>query len=318
MAGQNTTNSTAFIEAQQYSQFILENLHDGLLPDGFYRDVSDFGTGTTLNIKTVGTATLQDVTEDTPLVYNAIDTGTVTLSITDYKGDAWYITDVLRQDAAQIEQLQAMRGVEATRAMQEYFETRLLSVLNSAQSSADANNVNGFAHRRIASGTNQTIELDDFNQMGLAFNKANVPQAGRIAIIDPVVEASLNQKFNTGYDVNRQPMFTDLLENGFSRDHKFVVNLFGWDIYTCNRLPTIASETIGSDTVTTGVANIFMSVLDDQTKPAMIAWRQPPKVETERNKDFQRDEFLTTSRWGVGTQRVDTLGVILTDATALS
>ena len=58
---QNTGNTTAFIEAQQYSQFILQNLHDGLLPDMFTRDVSDFGTGTTLNIKTVGTATLQEV-----------------------------------------------------------------------------------------------------------------------------------------------------------------------------------------------------------------------------------------------------------------
>ena len=314
---QNTTNSTAFIEATQYSQFILENLHDGLLPDGFYRDVSDFGTGTTLNIKTVGVATLQDVTEDTPLDYNPIDTGTVTLTITDYVGDAWYVTDILRQDGAQIEQLMAMRGVEATRAIQEYFETRYLAILNSAQTASNANNVNSFAHRLVATGSNQTIELDDFNSMALAFNKANVPQAGRVALIDPVVEASLNKKFNTGYDVNRQPMFTDLLENGFTRDHKFVINLFGWDIYTTNRLPTIASETIGSDTVTTGVANIFMSVLDDQTKPCMIAWRQPPKVENERNKDYQRDEFLTTARWGVGTQRTDTLGVILTDATAL-
>ncbi len=47
---QLTTNTTAFIEAQQYSQFILMNLHDGLLPGTFYRDVSDFGQGTTLNI----------------------------------------------------------------------------------------------------------------------------------------------------------------------------------------------------------------------------------------------------------------------------
>ena len=54
---QTTANTTAFIEAQQYSQFILANLHDGLLPDNWTRDVSDFGSGTTLNIKTVGVAT---------------------------------------------------------------------------------------------------------------------------------------------------------------------------------------------------------------------------------------------------------------------
>jgi hypothetical protein len=51
MAAFDTTNTNAFIEAQQYSAFILQNMHDGLLPDGFTRDVSDFGTGTVLNIK---------------------------------------------------------------------------------------------------------------------------------------------------------------------------------------------------------------------------------------------------------------------------
>ena len=37
---QLTTNTTAFIEAQQYSQFILDNIHDLLLPEGLYRDVT--------------------------------------------------------------------------------------------------------------------------------------------------------------------------------------------------------------------------------------------------------------------------------------
>lgn len=43
-------NSTAFIESEQYSAFILRNLHDGMLPGNFFRNVSDFGSGTTLNI----------------------------------------------------------------------------------------------------------------------------------------------------------------------------------------------------------------------------------------------------------------------------
>ena len=85
---QLTTNTRAFIEAEQYSSFILMNLHDGLLPESFYRDVSDFGSGTTLNIKTIGSVTLQEAEEDAPLVYNPIETGTITFQITEYKGDA--------------------------------------------------------------------------------------------------------------------------------------------------------------------------------------------------------------------------------------
>jgi hypothetical protein len=57
---QTTANSSAFVEAEQYSQFILMNLHDGLLPDTLYRNVTDFPAGTNLNIKVVGAATLQD------------------------------------------------------------------------------------------------------------------------------------------------------------------------------------------------------------------------------------------------------------------
>lgn len=83
---QLTTNTQAFIEAEQYSDFILKNLHDGLLGEQFFRNVTDFGSGTTLNIKTVGTVTLQESSEDTPLEYNPIETGEITLQITEYEG----------------------------------------------------------------------------------------------------------------------------------------------------------------------------------------------------------------------------------------
>lgn len=83
---QLTGNTTAFIEAEQYSSFILTNMHDGLLPGTFYRNVSDFGSGTTLNIKTVGDVKIQDAAEDVALEYSPIDTGEVTLTITDYVG----------------------------------------------------------------------------------------------------------------------------------------------------------------------------------------------------------------------------------------
>jgi len=64
------------------------------------------------------------------------------------------------------------------------------------------------------------------------------------------------------------------------------------------------------------VANIFMCVADDQCKPGMVAWRQTPTTETDRDISKGRDEFVTKTRWGDGVQRVDTLGVVLTNATA--
>ena len=178
----NTTNTRAFIESEQYSAFILSNLHDGLLPTSFYRDVSDFGSGETLRIKTIGSATLQDVEEDVPLIYNPIDTGEVTMSITDYVGTAWYISDKLREDGAQIEQIQAEHQAEATRAVQENFETRFFEVCNSVQTAADPNLVNGFAHRIGSSETNDVIALSHFIDMKLAFDKAQVPYGNRVAV----------------------------------------------------------------------------------------------------------------------------------------
>jgi len=319
---QNTTNTNAFIESQQYSQFILENLHDYLLPEGMWRDVTDFGSGTTLNIKTVGSVTIQDAAEDTPLNFSPIDTGTISLSITDYVGDAWKVTDDLREDGSQIDTLMAMRAQESTRALGENHETKFLSVANAAQTAAGLNLVNGRPHRWVGSAASnaRTLTLNDFISMKLAFDKANVPAGGRIAIVDPVVEATLNSLQNL-VNVSNNPMFEGMVTEGFARDHKFVRNIFGFDVYTSNFLPSLtATEAINassygltSETAAVGdKANIFMCVADDTCKPIMHAWRRAPQTEGWRDNEERADKFQVTSRFGLGAQRVDTLGVILT------
>ncbi len=117
------------------------------------------------------------------------------------------------------------------------------------------------------------------------------------------------------------PLHQSLVKDGFYKEHQFVTNLFGWSIWTSNRLPTITSETMtlfdgSSSASTSGVANIFMCAADDNCVPGMVAWRQPPKTEAGRDRSKKRDEFDVTARWGDGVQRLDTLGVICTSATA--
>jgi hypothetical protein len=308
---QNRANSTAFIEAEQYSAFILRNLNDGLLPGNFFRNVSDFSAGNTLRIKTVGSVTIQDGAEEVPFDYSPIESGEVTLTINNYVGDAWYVTDELREDGAQVEALMAARSQESTRAIQETFESRFLSRCNTAQTNANPNTINGFAHRIASAEVNNVASLNHFINMKLAFDKANVPMAGRVAIVDPVVAATLDRLISIGRDVTDFGKM--ILEGGWQRDHQFVMNLYGWNIITSNRLAT-GSFGDGTTTVANGVANLFMCVADDQTKPLMAAWRRMPKVEGERNKDLRRDEFVTSCRWGMGPQRVDTLGVVVTSA----
>lgn len=312
---QLTTNTRAFIEAEQYSDFILKNLHDGLLPETFYRNVSDFGNGTTLHIKTVGTVTIQEASEDTPLIYNPIETGEITLTITEYIGDAWYVTDDLREDGTQIDSLMADRASESTRAIQETFESRLFTTLQAAYPDSNGYTINGFAHKIVSAETNGIFALSHLIAIRLAFDKANVPSEGRIFICDPVVEATLNGLVTITHDVT--PFGQQILENGLARGQRFVMSLYGFDIITSNRLP-VATANDGTTTITNAIWNFAMCVADDQCKPAMVAWRRQPKSEGERNKDRARDEFVVRARWGTGVQRMDTLAVLATHATNIA
>lgn len=311
----DTSTNTSFIEAEQYSAFILLNLVDALLPGRFYRNVTDFGSGTTLNIKTIGERTIQDVAENEAFDYTPIDSGNVTLTITDQTGDAFFVTDDMREDGSQIDRLLAESAAQSVRKIAENFETKFLKACNDAQTVSDPNDINGFPHRIASDETNDVISLDHFREMKLSFDKANVPYAGRVAIIDPVGASTLDALVTTTVSVDRNPEFKgEVMRGGFGRDHDFIMNLFGWNIITSNRLDTVAAETVDSIAVANAVANVFMSVSDDSTKPMMAAWRRLPKTESGRNKDLRRDEFVTSTRYGIGSQRQDTLGILLTSA----
>lgn len=320
----NTTQNSAFIDAQVYDTFILDNLHTYLLPEGWWRDVSNFGSGTTLNVKTIGDVTIQDMSEEQEPNFTGIDTNTLTLTITDWPGDAWYITDKLREDGSQVDQLISMRAQAATRALAEHHETRFLSVSNSSQTSANVNLVNGRPHRWVAGGsggTSRNMTIEDIIAAKLSFDKANVPAFGRVAIVDPIVEATLNSLTNL-VNVSNNPRFEGIITEGFAKQNRFIKNIFGFDFYVSNLLPTKAATealdasayALANDTAEIGdVANIFMCVADDQVKPLMHAWRRQVKTESWRQHEKERDAFKTSSRYGLGAQRTDSLIVVFTD-----
>lgn len=314
---QLTCNTQAFLEAEQYSQFILTNLHDGLLGEAFYRNVSDFQSGTTLNIKTIGTVTLQEAAEDVPVVYNPIDTGNVTLTITEGRGDAWYVTDELREDGSQVDRLMAARAVESTRAFQEEFETTFLRTAAEyfAQGNpgyGSPNLINGQPHVIPSTEADGTFQKRQVILARLAMDKANVPAEGRVLIVDPVVEATLNNLVTITHDVTA--FGREILENGFARGQRYMMSLYGFDVIVSNRLH-VDTYSDGTTTIENGIGNVAMSIADDNTKPIMAAIRRTPRVEGERNKDRARDEFVVRSRYGMGIQRLDTLVILPTSAT---
>jgi hypothetical protein len=270
--------------------------------------------GDVLNIKTVGSVVLQETAEDVPLVYNPIETGQITFRITEYVGDAWRVSDDLREDGAQIDQLMAARAMESTRALQERFETDFLRAASAPFIAATTNlPVNGFGHFRVANTVNNIFDVDFLIDMRLAADKANVPASGRVFIVDPVVEATLNKKITITNDVT--DFAKNILERGLAQGQRFITNWFGWDIMTSNRL-FVGAANDGITSLANVVYNLGMCILDDQTKPVMGAWRRQPSVTGDRDFERRADKFQTTSRYGFGLQRIDTLFCVATSTTA--
>ena len=323
MAGNSTLNTDPAIRALVHSDTMLEVLQDGFLPEMLARNVTDFGDGTQLQIPTIGEMTLFDLEEGAPTPTSAIDTGKIFLTITAHRGVAGYISDELKEDGYKAAAVESAIVPQSLRAIKESFETDLLATAVSATNSmvtlGDPNTINGKDHRWIANGTNNTITLKDFIYSKLSFDKANVPDEGRIAIVDPTVEATLNSLTNLT-NVSNNPQFEGMVTTGFSKNRKFVKNVFGFDVWVSNRLPRIASESIagsevGAASITGGVNNIFMSIAGDETKPFMFAMRRQPRVEGDRNVSERRDEFHVTSRWGNAMQRAESLISIITSET---
>lgn len=327
MANGNVTwNSDPTIRASVYSEFLLETLNDQFLPEGLHRDVSDFGDGDTLYIPSIGEMPLYDLEEDKETPLAALDTGQLTLQITEYKGVGGYTSDKLKQDAYKAMAIEQQIPVSALRKIRESYETNMLSVANSGQTSADPNAVNGIDHRWVAgagSGADGIMSFEDIAYLKWAFDEANVPEEGRILLVSPAVETTFNTTTNI-INVSDNPMFEGMITEGFARNRKFLKNIFGFDIWVSTRLPRVSSEAItggpdgSSHSVSSdGVVNLAMCIADDQSKPLMGAWRSQPQVVGVRNEPKRRDEFyIHSARWGFGVQRLETLAGIVTSRTS--
>jgi hypothetical protein len=164
----------------------------------------------------------------------------------------------------------------------------------------------------------QHIGVADFARALHALKKANVPDQNLIAIVDPSVEYVLNTLTNLT-NVSNNPRWEGIIESGLGSGMRFVRNVYGFDVYTSNRLALSganqsgAAETIGGVASTgASVCNLFFSATQD-ILPWMGAWRQMPKVDGEFNKDFQREEYVTTARYGLKTYRRENLVTVLSD-----
>jgi len=307
----HTGNSDHLIRSELWSSQLKETLKDELQGTNYVNWLNEFPDGNTFTIPSIGDALADDYTENDAVKYRALDAGEFQFSITEYLSSANYITNKNKQDGFYMDQLAASFVPKQNRAIMERVEADVLG-LQSQQTASNGNLINGAKHRYVATGTDEVIALKDFARARHALKVANVPDQNLVAIVDPSVEYTLNTLSNLT-NVSNNPRWEGIVADGIATGMSFVKNVYGFDVYVSNNLAD-ANEQIDSAGATTaaGKANLFFSAASD-VLPFVGAWRQMPQVDSDYNKDLQRDEYVTTARYGVKLYRPENLVCVLSD-----
>lgn len=306
-----TSNDSHLIRSNLWSRQIKDVLEAELFAMRYVDMITDFPDGDTLNIPSIGQAEVYDYVEGQAVKYSAMDTGNFTFTITDYKATATYISNKMKQDSFYMDRLVSMFVPKQARGIAVAMEADVLAVGPDGQTASDLNTINGGNHRFVGGGTNEVIAVQDFARAKYALRVANVPMTNLIAIVDPSVEYELSTQTNL-VNVSDNPKWEGIVRDGMSTGMRFFMNIYGFDVYVSDYLKSGISETINSVTATTGVANLFFSATGD-VLPFVGSLRQPPKVDSEYNKDLQRDEYVTTARYGFKLFRPENLVTVITD-----
>lgn len=311
MSGFSTVQNEHLIRSNLWSSQLKEVLQDDLIAMKYVDMITDFPDGDTINIPSIGQAEVLDYAEGQAVRYTAMDTGNFTFTITAYKASATYITEKMKQDSFYMSRLVSSFVPKQHRALAKAMEVDVLTVGPDGQTASSLNTINGGNHRFVGGGTNETIAIRDFQRAKFALEKANVPLTNLVAIVDPSVEFELATQTNL-VNVSNNPQWEGIIRNGISTGMRFINNVYGFDVYVSNNLKSGIAETINGLTTTTGVANLFFSAAQD-VMPFVGNIRQQPKVDSEFNKDQQREEYVTTCRYGFKLFRPENLVVVITD-----
>jgi len=316
MSGFASFNDTHLIRSNLWSRQLKDIFEAELMGTKYVRFLTDFPDGDTINIPSIGQAEVNDYVEGQPVKYTAMDTGNFQFSINQYKESSTFIYDKYKQDMFYMNELVSSFIPKQSRAIQASMETRMFMEPTPAgtagQTTANTNTINGAEHRWVGSGTNEVIALTDFKKAWYALRKAFVPMTNLVAIVDPSVEYELSTLTNL-VNVSNNPRWEGIITSGLVSGMKFIVNIYGFDVYVSDFLHTnTASEVIGGVTAAAGVNNLFFSAASDAL-PIIGHIRQAPKVDSEYNKDYQREEYVTTARYGFKLYRPENMVIVVTD-----
>lgn len=317
--GINSQNSQAVIRALVYSGMLREQLEPELIAMNYVDVITDFPDGDKWQDVEMGAATVSDFVEGGEIDYKGLEFATREFEINEYVNSGHYVTAKFSQDSYLASQIMAKVPSLEARAIAADLEEKILKLANK-QTNNDANILNGLSHRFVA-GTKEEgfgiLTPEDFAYATVALKKVNYI-GPKIAIIPSFQEYKIVSNPRIKASLNYNPSFEGIVRDGAMSGMKFSFNIYGWDVYTSEFLPTTSGETSlkdrdGKVTFSTldncGEAILFANIAG--RRPFRMAWRQMPKFEGQWNMNKQREEYVTIARYGLGLGDVENMVVIL-------
>jgi hypothetical protein len=317
--GINSQNSQAVIRALVYSGMLREQLEPELIAMNYVDVITDFPDGDKWQDVEMGAATVSDFVEGGEIDYKGLEFATREFEINEYVNSGHYVTQKFAQDSYLASQIMAKVPALEARAISADLEEKILKLANK-QTNNDSNILNGLSHRFVA-GTKEEgfgiLTPEDFAYATVALKKVNYI-GPKIAIIPSFQEYKIVSNPRIKASLNYNPSFEGIVRDGAMSGMKFSFNIYGWDVYTSEFLPTTSGETSlkdrdGNVTFSTldncGEAILFANIAG--RRPFRMAWRQMPKFEGQWNMNKQREEYVTIARYGLGLGDVENMVVIL-------
>lgn len=318
-SGFTTIGDQYLIQDDLWSNQMKQMLEDDLFANKFVRMLPNF-QATTIHIPSIGQAESADFAEGMAIKYRKLDEGEFTFTPDQYKYSAHSISEKFKRDSIYAPQVLAAFAPREYRALATAMETRIFNRMNAGQIASDLNVINGANHRFVASGTGGRLTFQDFAQAWYALQQANVPMNNLIAVLHPSAAYTFMTQTNVMNLLTPQPQWMDVVRSGVVTGMQFKFNIFGFDCYISNYLPTGITETINSVTVTSnGVTNFFFSASGEDMLPVVGVIKQSPTVYSEFNKDLQQTEHLTICEYGFkGGYRPENLVTILSSSNVIA
>jgi len=294
-------NQEKLIRTDLWATRVKEELQEELMAQSTVEFIQgDFPDGNTVHIPTLGSLVTENYAEGSQISFQDPQVGEFTLQITEYLQSGVAVTDKMKEDAYYMDVLNSKFPQQCLRAIMEKLEKDIFE-LHTKQTNNDANEINGEAHRYVATGASNIMSISDILKAKLALDRANVSKIGRKAFVSPATTFQLLQIDNfirqDTYGMNSS------IKEGFGAA-SFIGRFYGFDFYESNLL----DETTALDYVTGGnlTANLFIG-----EDAFMGAIRTMPDIESSRDWEYRRDIFHAVTRYGLGLYRPESLVTVL-------